>query len=81
MPPRAMLRLPKVPMPDLTRAVSPCTTVTRSMGTCSSSATSWAKTVSCPWPCDAEPVSTVTRPSSATTTSETSSSSMPQIST
>src|SRR5712692_8595312 len=81
MPPRAADRLPKVPTPLRTRAVSPWTTLTMSMGICSSSATSCAKAVSCPWPCEAEPVSTVTRPSSATTTSETSSSSKPQIST
>ena len=61
-PPTEMPRLPKVPMPLGTTAVSPCSTATSSMGTPSSSETICAKVVSSPWPWGDTPVSTVVLP-------------------
>ena len=55
-------------MPKGTAPVSPWTISTSSKGTCSSSAASWAKEVSCPWPWECEPVKTVTFPVGVTRT-------------
>ena len=52
----------KVPTAYGILRVSPVVTKTSSMRTPSSWATIWAKTVSCPWPCDVSPVDTLTRP-------------------
>ena len=56
-------------MPNRTFAVSPCTMSTFSIGMPSLSATTWAKVVSWPWPCECEPVNTVTLPVGWTRTS------------
>ena len=56
-------------MPNCTLSVSPCTTVTCSMGMPSRCETSWAKVVSWPWPWLCEPVSTSTEPVGLTRTS------------
>ena len=48
--------------------VSPWTISTLSIGTPSSSATSWEKVVSCPCPCECEPVYTVIPPVGCTRT-------------
>src|SRR5579864_7740127 len=61
-PPTAVERLPKVPMPYCTSDVSPCDTRTSSIPTPNSSPTIWAKVVSSPCPCGEIPVSTVTLP-------------------
>ena len=58
----AVPRLPKVPMPYCTMAVSPWSTMTSSMPTPSSSAAIWAKVVSSPCPWGEAPVMTVTLP-------------------
>ncbi len=55
-------------MPNGTAAVSPWTISTSSNGTCSSSAASWAKVVSCPCPWLWEPVKTVIFPVGVTRT-------------
>ena len=57
-----------MPAPRFTRPVSECTTRTASNGTPSTAEASWAKAVSCPWPCGEVPVSTVTVPSAFTST-------------
>src|SRR5690242_352279 len=62
LPPTAVPRLPNVPMPYCTTAVSPCTTSTSSIPQPSSSATICAKVVSSPCPCGDAPVITVTLP-------------------
>ena len=54
------------PPPTETRAVSPVTRRMQSYGTPSHSLTSWAKLVSCPWPCDTVPIATSTAPSGIT---------------
>ena len=62
------LRLAKVPTPKATAAVSPPTTVTQSSGTPSASAATWANVVSWPWPAEAAPVATLTRPARSSLT-------------
>ena len=52
------------PVPNVEKGavrVSPCTTRTAAMGTPSSSAATWARVVSWPWPWGAWLVNTVTR--------------------
>ena len=56
-------------MPKSTFEVSPCTMSTFSIGTPRRSATTCAKVVSWPWPCECEPVNTVTLPVGCTRTS------------
>ena len=65
-PPRATLRLPKVPKPSGPERVSPWSTVTSSGVTPRWSATTCANVVSCPWPWALEPVMAVTRPDRST---------------
>ena len=67
-PPTAMLRLPKVPMPYCTSAVSPWRTEMSSRATPRKSAAICAKLVSSPCPCGEQPVSTVTLPDGSTRT-------------
>ena len=69
LPPRTIEREAKVPTPFATRSVSPMTMLTVSKGTPSRSATTWAKTVSWPWPCDWLPIGTSTIPVGSTRTS------------
>ena len=57
---RRMPRPPCAPPPTLTMSVSPVMSRTLSSGTPSHSVTSWAKLVSCPWPCDTVPSTTST---------------------
>src|SRR5207253_8662216 len=66
LPPTTRLRLPPVPPPVGVSCVSPCRRRTDSNGTPSVSATTWAKLVSCPWPCDDEPVRAVIPPLEST---------------
>src|SRR5207245_697586 len=66
--PTAMERLPNVPTPAATMAVSPWRTATSSIATPRRSATIWAKAVSSPWPCGLVPVSTVILPDVSTRT-------------
>src|SRR5271154_2624458 len=61
-PPTAVERLPKVPIPYCTSEVSPCDTRMLSISTPSSSAVIWAKVVSSPCPWGEVPVKTVTVP-------------------
>ena len=70
LPPTAMLREPAVPLPIGIMSVSPCTISTSSMGTPSSSATTCAKVVTWPCPCEWVPVNTVTLPEGCTRTVE-----------
>ena len=65
---------PYVPVPDATSSVSPLWTVTFSSGSPSRSATIIAKVVSCPWPCENEPVRTIAPPSGVISTSPSSAS-------
>ena len=69
-PPTACERLPKVPMPCLTTAVSPWWIVTWSSGTPNWSASICAKVVSLPCPCGDAPVVALIRPSRSTVTCE-----------
>ena len=59
-------------MPKGMRPVSPCTISILSIGTPSLSETTWANVVSWPWPCECEPVKTVTLPVGLKRTSPTS---------
>ena len=56
-------------MPNSTLEVSPCTMSTFSIGMPRRSATTCANVVSWPWPCECEPVNTVTLPVGCTRTS------------
>ena len=69
-PPTVCERLPKVPMPCFTTAVSPWWTVTWSNGTPNWSASICAKVVSLPCPCGETPVVALIRPSRSTVTCE-----------
>ncbi len=60
---------PKVPVPSGITSVSPLTTVTFSTGSPSRSAATIANDVSCPWPCENEPVYTSALPSAVISTS------------
>ncbi len=68
-PASRMLRSEWVPPPPSTTRVSPVTNRIVSISTPSWSATTWAKVVSCPWPVDWVPATTVTSPSVPTLTS------------
>ena len=61
-PADTVLRLPNVPVPSGTSAVSAWTSWIDSYGTPSSVATICGKTVLCPWPWLCDPVNTVTEP-------------------
>ena len=67
-PPTACERLPNVPMPCFTTAVSPWWIVTCSSGTPNWSASICAKVVSLPCPCGETPVVALIRPSRSTVT-------------
>ena len=69
MPPICVDFEPNVPVPLGTSSVSPLTTVTFSIGSPSRSAAIIAKVVSCPWPCENEPVRTIAPPSAVISTS------------
>ena len=60
--PRRNARPECAPPPTETRSVSPVTSRTLSNGTPSHSVISWAKLVSCPWPCDTVPTTSSTMP-------------------
>jgi len=68
-PPIAIERLPNVPTPRGTTALSPNRSTTSSSATPRRSAAIWAKTVSCPWPWGDVLLRTTTRPLGMTVTS------------
>ncbi len=74
MPPICVDFDPNVPVPLGTSSVSPLTTVILSIGNPSRSPAIIAKVVSCPWPCENEPVCTIAPPSAVISTSPYSSS-------
>ena len=59
--------------------MSPRVTVTFSIGRPSRSATIWANVVSCPWPCDSEPVRTIASPDGVISTAPNSCSEIPLV--
>ena len=79
MPPICSDFEPYVPVPLATASVSPLTTVTFSSGSPSCSAAIIANVVSCPWPCENEPVRTIAPPSAVISTSPNSVSPSPFV--
>ena len=67
-PPMTAERLPQLPMPYGRTAVSPSLTAIQSIGIVRISDATWARVVSCPWPCDLVPAATLTWPSGCTAT-------------
>ena len=63
LPPVCSERDPSVPTPRGTSAVSDCTSLIFSIGTCSTAEATWANAVSWPWPCALVPAETVNVPS------------------
>ena len=70
---------PNVPTPCCTSSVSPLTTRTASTGRPSLSATIIANVVSCPWPCEKEPVRRMASPSGVISTAPNSGSTRPFV--